>query len=185
MFNQIFKYYIKAFLCVLVCVSCTKDVDFNQFNDLQLTPVFESSLVYIDEPANKFLVNGNETSYLQDSVNIDFFNDSFVVDHLVKAEFLLETTNSINRRFMVEVDMFDDSNQLQHRFSFSSSESPDHSPLVTEHLEVFENDALDALKNTTKLVFTLYILPGEPINETTLGRITLKSKGSFYLKIER
>ncbi len=185
MFNKIFKYYIKAFLCVLVCVSCTKDVDFNQINDLQITPVFESSLVFIDEPANRFLVNGNEISYLQDSVNIDFFNDSFVVDNLVKAEFLFETTNSINRSFIVEVEMYDDGNQLQHSFSFSSSESPDHSPLVTEHLEVFENDTLEALKNTTKLVFTLKILPGESINETTLGRIKLKSKGAFYLKIER
>ena len=81
MFKQIFKYLFIAFLFVSVCISCTKEVDFNQVNDLKLTPVFESSLVYINEPASKFLVGGTETSVLLDSVNIDFFNDQFIVDN--------------------------------------------------------------------------------------------------------
>lgn len=181
---QVFKYPIIAIGIILLPVSCAKDVDFNQANDIQLKPVVESSLVYIDEPANRFLVNGTEITLLQDSVNIDFFNDQFVVDYLEKAEFLFQTTNSINRAFQVQVDMLDDFNQLQHTFSFSSTASPDNSDVVTEHIEVFEGASLTALKNTTKLVFTFTIFPGEPINENTIGRIKLKSKGSFYLNIQ-
>lgn len=182
---QVFKYPIIAFAISLVLISCTKDVDFNQVNDIQLTPVIESSLVYIDETAKRFLVNGTEIIMLQDSVNIDLFQDEFVVDYLEKAELLFQTTNSINRGFQVQVDMYDDFNQLQHAFSFFSSASPDNSDVVTEHVEVFEGNTLTALKNTTKLVFTLTILPGgEPIDENTLGRIQLKSKGTFYLNIQ-
>jgi hypothetical protein len=181
---QGFKYFIIAFVIILVAVSCTKEVDFNQANDIQLTPVFESSLVYIDEPASRFLINGSEITLLQDSVNIDFFNDQFVVDYLEKAEFLFQTTNTINRGFQVQVDMMDDFNQLQHTFTFSSSASPDNSDVVTEHVEVFEGNSLTALKNTTKMVFTLTILPGEKIDENTIGRIELKSKGAFYLNVQ-
>ena len=181
---QVFKYLIIAFVIVWVPASCTKNVDFNQVNNIQLTPVMESSLVYIDEPASRFLVNGSEITVLQDSVNIDFFNDQFVVDYLEKAEFLFQTTNSINRGFQVQVDMMDNFNQLQHTFSFSSSASPDNSDVVTEHVEVFEGNALTALKNTTKLLFTLTILPGETIDESTIGSIKLKSKGTFYLNIQ-
>jgi hypothetical protein len=42
-----------------------------------------------------------------------------------------------------------------------------------------------ALKNTTKLVFTLSMFPGVPINENTVGRIQLESKGIFYLNYKR
>lgn len=184
MCKQIFKYFITTVVIILVLISCTKGVDFNQANDIKLTPVFESSLVYIDEPANRFFVNGKEVTGLQDSVNINFFNDPFIVNYLEKAEFLFQTTNSINRGFQVQVDMMNDFNQLQHTFSFSSSASPDNSEVVTEHLEVFEGNSLIALKNTTKLVFKLTILPGAPINANTPGRIILKSKGTFYLNIK-
>ncbi len=182
--KHILKYSAAVCLLGFLCTSCTKRIDFNQVNDLQLKPVFESSLVYINEPANRFLVEGTEISTLQDSINLDFFKDDFIVKHLIKAEFLFQTTNSIDRAFRVQVDMFDNANQLQHRFLFSSIDSPSNEDVVTEHLEVFEGNSLVELKNTTKLVFTLFILPGEPINQNTLGRIMLKSKGTFYLSIE-
>ena len=178
------KYTMITFAIVLVTVSCTKKIDFNQAKDLQLTPVFESSLVYIDEPAKRFFVNGAEVTVLQDSVNIDFFNNQFIVDNLEKAEFLFQTTNSINRRFQIQVDMLNNFNQIEHAFSFSSNASPDNSDVVTEHLEVFEGSSLTALKNTTKMVFTLRILPGQPIDENTMGSIQLKSKGTFYLNVQ-
>ncbi|NCO63193.1 MAG: hypothetical protein GW839_05600 [Flavobacteriales bacterium] len=184
MFIKVFKYLIITLIIVLVSTSCTKEVDFNQVNNIQLTPVIESSLVFINEPANRFLVNGTEISGLQDSANIDVFNDEFVIDYLEKAEFLFQTTNSINRGFQVQVDMLDDFNQIRHTFSFSSVASPDNSDVVNEHIEVFEGNFLTALKNTTKLVFTLNILSGEPINQSTPGRIILKSKGTFYLNIQ-
>ncbi|MGZ0015044.1 hypothetical protein [Yeosuana sp. AK3] len=184
MFIKVFKYLIITLIIVLVSASCTKEVDFNQVNNIQLTPVIESSLVFINEPANRFLVNGTEISGLQDSANIDVFNDEFVIDYLEKAEFLFQTTNSINRGFQVQVDMLDDFNQIRHTFSFSSVASPDNSDVVTEHIEVFEGNSLTALKSTTKLVFTLNILSGEPINQSTPGRIILKSKGTFYLNIQ-
>tara|TARA_R110000868_G_scaffold3388_11_gene21939 strand:+ start:2046 stop:2606 length:561 start_codon:yes stop_codon:yes gene_type:complete len=185
MINKILKYLVTVFIIVSVSISCTKEMDFKQVNDIQLSPVFESSLVYIKEPASRYLVGGTEIPTLQDSINIDFFKDDFIVEHLIKTEFLFQITNSINRAFQVQVDMLDDANQLQHTFSFSSTASPSNNDVVTEYLEVFEGDLLVALKNTTKLIFTVFILPGEPINQNTPGIIILKSKGTFYLNIER
>lgn len=185
MIKKILKYSVLLFVFVITETSCTKDVDFNQINDLILTPVFESSLIYIDEPASRFLVQGNEVTYVQDAANIDFFQEDYVVEHLIKADFFFETTNSINRGFQVQVDMYDDFNQLLHSFSFFSDPSPDNSEVVNEHLEVFEGSTLNALKNTSKFVFTLTLQTGEPINENTPGRIILRSKGTFYLSIEK
>lgn len=177
--KQILKYKILLLAISLMFFACTKDVDFNQINDLELNPVIESSLIFFDEPANRFLENGNEVLITQDFIIIDIFNNEFVVDNLVKVDLVFETENSINRRFDLQIDFFDNSGQLQHSFSITQE------PLSNNnYTAVFEDDTLDALKNTTEIVFTLRLSPGNPpINETTPGTIKLKSKAVFYFNI--
>lgn len=177
--KQISKYKILILALNLIFFACTKDVDFNQINDLEISPVIESSLVFFDEPANRFLENENEVLITQDFIMVDFFDDEFVVDNLVRTDLVFETENSINRRFDLQIDFFDNSGQLQHSFSITQE------PLSNNnYTEVFEDDALDALKNTTVIVFTLRLSSGNPaINETTPGSIKLKSKAVFYFNI--
>ncbi|WP_282134387.1 hypothetical protein [Seonamhaeicola maritimus] len=178
------------FLCLismilsLIFCACTKEVDFNQINDFEVSPVVESSLIFLNEPANKFYNNGVELTTFQDSVSIKIFKDKFIKDHLVKAELVFETANSIDRGFNLRVDFLTDTNTLQHTFNFSVPASPTNSVLIYNYTEVFEGNELLSLLATEKLLFTLNLQPGEAINESTLGSIQLKSKGIFYLNID-
>ena len=186
MIKQIFKPTLLLFVLHVICVSCTKEVDFNQINDLEINPVIESNLFYFDATAGDFIIGGSdEFSTPPEFIIIDIFNNQFVKDNLIKAELLFETVNSINRAYQVQVDFFDNANQLRHTFTFSTEASITNDDLTNQYLEVFEGDALINLKQTTKLAFTLTMLPGAPINTSTQGRIHLESKGTFYLKIER
>ncbi|GAA3565218.1 hypothetical protein [Snuella lapsa] len=184
MLKQIFKYTILSVIFIFAICSCTKDVDFDQIDDFEIFPVLESSLVHLNEPASRFYIDGYEVAVIQDSVSIDVFNNQFAIDNLIKAELVLEMTNSINRGLDVQVDFFDAANQLRHTFSVSVEPSPNNEEIVSQHTEVFEGNSLIALKQTTKLVLTLRTRSGSPINENTPGRIGLKSKGVFYLKID-
>lgn len=186
MIKQILKPTLFLFVLHVMCVSCTKEVDFNQINDLEINPVIESSLFYFDAVAGDFVIGGSGEYSTGDFVIIDIFNNEFVNDNLVKAEFLFETVNSINRAYEVQVDFFDDFNPLPlHTFTFSTAASITNDDLTTQYLEVFEGNALTNLKQTTKLAFTLTMLSGTPINSSTPGKIHLESKGTFYLNIER
>jgi hypothetical protein len=177
--SRILKYFLLLILLNLIFVSCTKAVDFNQINDLELNPVIESSLIFFDEPASRFLDNGNEVLLTQDFIIVDFFNNGFIEDNLVKAEFVFETENSIDRRFDLQIDFLDSSGQQQHSLSITQQPLSNNS-----YIEVFEEDTLDALKNTTLIVFRLRLSSGNPaINETTPGTIKLKSKTIFYFNI--
>lgn len=177
--KHILKYKILILVLNLTFFACTKDVDFNQINDLEVTPALEASLVFFDEPANRFLENGNEVSITQDFIIIDFFNNGFIEDNLVKAEFVFETENSIDRRFDLQIDFLDSSGQQQYSFSITQQPLSNNS-----YIEVFEDDALDALKRTTVIIFTLRLSSGStPITETTQESIKLKSKAVFYFNI--
>lgn len=164
---------------------CTKDVDFNQVNDFEVSPVLESSLIFFEASASDFFIGGTELSIVQDFVIIDIFNSSFINDNLIRSEFVLESINSINRAYSLQIDFVNNANQVEHTFTVAASASVSNTDVTTNHTEVFEGASLAALKRTTKLVFTLSMLPGPPINDTTLGRIHLESKGVFYFNYER
>jgi hypothetical protein len=166
-------------------IGCTKDLDFNQANDFEVSPALESSLIFFDAPASDFFIDGNEVTTVQDFVDIDIFNSTFINDHLIKAEFVLEAINSVNRAYSLRIDFLNGLDQLQHTFSVMAPASPASNDVLILHTEVFEGASLGALKNTSKLVFTLTMLPGPPINDNTLGRIHLESKGVLYFNYTR
>ena len=186
MINKFFKYSFLASFLIFVFFSCTKEVNFNQINDLSLKPVIASNLIFFNAPASNFFVDGNELVSIKDSIIIDLFNRGFVVDNLVKAEFIFETTNSINRAFSVQIDFLNTTNEPKHSFTVTTQASPTNTNIVTTHTEVFENNLLNALKASNKIVLTIQALSGgTPLNDNTPGIIQLKSKGIFYLKIEK
>ncbi|MBB1489923.1 hypothetical protein H4O21_25300, partial [Oceanospirillum sp. D5] len=56
--------------------------------------------------------------------------------------------------------------------------------IASTHMEVFEGDALERLKQSRIIAFTLVMQPGEAINQDTPGEISVKSKGVFSLNID-
>ena len=182
------KFLIHVLSSVLLClaiVSCTKEVDFDQANDLVLEPIVASDLIFFKADATEFFVDNTELVTVRDSVIIDLFNREFFVDYVVKAEFVFEVTNSINRSSNVSIEFFDANDQKRHGFSITALASPNNTDIVTTHTEIFENQTLDALKASNKVVLTMQVLAGgDPLNENTPGRVELKSKGVFYTSID-
>jgi hypothetical protein len=172
----------------IIITSCTKDVDFNQADSIQISPVVVSSLIFFNESSSRFLYSGVEITTVTDSIkDIKILTDQFLVDNLVKAEFLFETTNSINRAFEVKVEFYNDVFELQESFSFIALESPLNEELVLEHTITFEGDKLDALKTTTQIILTLTLLPsgdGSMLDEDSLGEFRLRSIATFYFEID-
>jgi len=172
----------------IIITSCTKDVDFNQADSIEISPVVVSSLIFFNEPPSRFVNGGVEITTVTDSIkDINILTGQFLVDNLVKAEFLFETTNSINRAFEVKVEFYNDAFELQESFSFTALESQLNEELVLEHTITFEGDSLDALKTTTQIVLTLTLLPsgdGSVLDEDSLGEIRLRSIATFYLVID-
>ena len=115
---------IWAFLSIIAIAtltSCIKDVDFDQAEDIVLTPVLTSSILFTEVEASRFSEDGMELEIVRDSVaNIEIFTDEFVKDNLVKAELFFEVTNSINRTFNLQIEFVNDADELQHTLSFDA-----------------------------------------------------------------
>jgi len=182
------KIVIHALTVVLSCItffSCTEEIDLNQINDLSLKPVVASNLLYFNAFASDFFIDGKELSTIKDAVVLDLFNRGFVVDNLIKAEFVFETTNSINKPFRLKVDFLNASNELKHSFTILVPASPSNKNLINSQTQVFEDDLLDDLKASNKIELTIQALSGgAPLNNNSLGTVKLNSKSLFYLNID-
>ena len=182
------KYSIIFCVVGIILSACVSGVDFDQGEDFAISPILDASLIYFEEPASTFVdEDGLEQTIVRDSVVIDAFSDQFVIDNLIKAEFLFEVTNSIDRSYQAQVDFLDEIDDIRHSFTFSVDASPTNTDILVEHLEVFENESLDALKQTIKLVITLTLMPstdGSVLDENSPGRLIFKSKATFYLNID-
>ncbi|WP_282041140.1 hypothetical protein [Winogradskyella flava] len=168
--------------------SCIKDVDFDQAEDVVLTPVITSSVLFTEVEASRFSENGMELETVRDSVaNIEIFTDQFVIDNLVKVELVFEVSNSINRTFGLQIEFLNEADELQNEFSFDALPSSSGNDVIIEYTEVFEDESLEALKTSTQMVIILTLYPstdGTFLNEDSAGKVGLKSKGVFYFNIE-
>ncbi|MBU2939360.1 hypothetical protein KO494_07390 [Lacinutrix sp. C3R15] len=187
MFKCVLKYRILLFFSVICITACVSDIDFSQSESLTISPTLDASVIYFDTPASTFVGEGEEQTIVRDSVNVDVFTDAFIVDNVAKVLFLFEATNTINRNFQAQVDLLDQANVLQHTFTFSVAASLNQEEILAEHLEIFENQSLQAFKQTTKLVITLTLMPsndGSILTEDSPGNLQFRSKATFYLNID-
>ncbi|MFS4484079.1 hypothetical protein ACKGJY_13745 [Hyunsoonleella sp. 2307UL5-6] len=175
--------YLSVLSFLMLFIACTKPVDFNQLDDLLLEPVVESSIFFFNAEASEFFTGGTEQSEVSDFVQIDIFNNSFINNNLIKLEFVLDIENSINRAYELQLDFLDTNGDLLETFTISADASPNNSVIANTHTEVFEDEALVRIKQSSILNFTLRMLPGEPITTDTPGEIEVHSIGVFHLNI--
>lgn len=173
-------------LLLFMITSCVKDVDFEQAEDFSISPVLESSLIFFDFPASEFEEpTGTAIVTVGDDLELDVFNDEFLRDNLIKAEFFFEITNSIDRSFRADVIMYDENDQIT--YAFDIDVAPDgNNEVITTHTEVFEDALLEQLKNTVRLELILNMFPsvtGIPLNQNSQGNIKMRSKVTLFFQI--
>lgn len=171
-------------LVVLILFNCTEPVDFSQGEDIELLPVVETSLVFFEAPAPEFINQGDANFSIRDFVEISFFNDEFVQDNLIKAEFVFEVQNSINRDFRLDITFADAEGTPLEVLIVEVPASPDNVNRITNVVQTYEAEALERIKQAQILDFELSLLRGMPIAEDALGRINVKSSGIFSLMID-
>ena len=168
---------------LLFSFSCASDLDFDQVNDLKIEPVVVTNLAYFDVKASQFVDNGVEQSVFVDESTIDIFNDSFFRRRLKKVVLSFELENTINRGFEIDLLFLDRNDQIVHTINLSIPFYAGTANKTTK-TKTFENAQLDILKKTTKIVFSLRMLPGIPLNANSSGDLKMRSGVTAYLVVE-
>ena len=167
----------------LFLFSCVKDTDFNQAENITLTPIVELDLIYFNVEAGSFFDSVTNTSILtiSDTTEIRFLDDSGVQESLVKADFLFNFTNSIPRTFEVSFQFLSEENEETYLAQTTVDAGTELAPVLTQFLETVEGEDITQLTMADKVVVSVTI-PSS--NAGLTGTLDLKSKTTYYLEIK-
>lgn len=179
--KQLSKKLIGLFLSI-VLFSCVKDTDFDQNEDILLTPEVELDLIFFNLVANDFFDEEtmNERLIVQDTTEIRFLDDEQLQENLVRADFLFQFTNSIPRTFDVTFQFLNTEDQEQYVTGTSVTEGSVTTPVITEFTETVEGDELLELTMADRVVVTVEIASS---TQNLEGALNLQSKATYFLEI--
>lgn len=170
----------------LLLFSCSSDLDFNQVDELNAKPVFTTNLAYLNLKASQFVINGVEESPSPYIANVDFLKKPAVANDLIKAELFFKVKNTINRGYNYTITLLDvNSIPTYPSITMNIPAAYNGTTVIVPKTVVFDSSTIDALKNTTYIVFSIELIPGlPPLTASSTGNIILSSSLTAYFDIK-
>ncbi len=184
-------YALLCLVCIaLMSISCVKDVDFDQVEDIVLTPVFEVDFIFSRFDTNQFVDPDLDPSIIipevvvQDTLNYDLLGTDFVVDNLDRVELTFEFRNTIQRSFDFDFGFLNAGDQrIGPSFSITANagNGPGTEPVVTTEVIVLDNATINILGDANRLVSSIRV---QNVNSGLQGILELRSKGTYFINYE-
>ena len=168
---------------ILLFVSCFDGTDFDQTNEVVLTPEIELDLIYFNLEASNFYDYANNTEVLvvEDITDLDFLGGSDINDIIKGADFYFEFTNTIARGFNVSFDFLNNDNVSKYLMQTTVSPGSENTPVVSYFVQYLDALQIKELTKANKVLVTVTI----PSSSQDLsGVLNLQSKTTYYLQIE-
>lgn len=162
--------------------ACIKDTDFNQTEEILITPEIELDFLFFELNSENFTNIAVNNLIVSDTTNFDFLNEEFVVENLIRAEFYFKYTNSFPVDFITEYQFLDENNDIHYDIIVPVNFGSIDDPLITEHVENIEGEGIVALTHAEKVVVT--ITASSPVDSIE-GILKLQSKTTYFLRIEQ
>ncbi len=172
---------LAVFVCLLM-VSCVKDTDFDQAQDITAEPVVELNLIHFDLQGGEFYdtSTNNPRLTVRDTTEIRFLDDTSVQESLLRADFLFRFTNSISRSFVVDFQFLTEMGDTTYTAQVQVAIGSPGAPVVTEEVIIVEGDEITQLTMADRVVVSVTVPSSEP---EMPGNLNLQSKTTYYLEI--
>ncbi|WP_299440292.1 hypothetical protein [uncultured Aquimarina sp.] len=180
---------------ILMTASCVKELDFEQLDDVVLTPVFEADFIYSEFDIEDYIPQGTPPNIeftippevLRDTINYDLVGTDFAIDNLDRVELTIEARNTIEVGFTIQFQFLTQDGQpigqlysIPVQAGLGEGTEPvisfsDPDPIV------LDNATLNQLASAQKIA-TEIIVP--TLNSDLRGVLDLRSKASYYVNYQ-
>lgn len=176
-----FYKYFKSAILVFVAfgmLSCVKDVDFDQAENIALKPKLQIDLLIFDVDGVDFIhpESGQLRTIIRDTVRLEFLDDDYIQDNLQQVEFSFKYRNSFPQAFSNKISFLSENNRTQHIVDFFIGAGSSSSPAITEKIDLIQEDRIEIIKRSIKMVVEIEVLPSQ---EPFEGSLSFASKGLF------
>ncbi|SIS83833.1 hypothetical protein SAMN05421766_104282 [Zobellia uliginosa] len=179
------KFIKNILLCTFSCLtllSCVEDQDFNQYDEIGVTPNLEASILYVEAPES--LVNEtNGANIFSRNFNFDAFSSDVFAKRVLDGTITYIVENTTSKELQVTIELLDaDDNVLDTEII-----PVDPTPYSLQRDVAYGSSgrSIDIIKNTSSIRVTANNLgdTSSTSNEPE-PKIILKSSGQFRVEIK-
>lgn len=181
--KHLFRYMFFGFFALATISSCVEDIDANQFDDLELTPTLEASLLYVEASEQLInLVTGN--TVFSNDFNFDAFNSDIFAERVIEGTVTYVVENTTSKELEIIVEFLDDSEGVLDTEVFTIQPAPT-SILQREIVYGPAGRSLDIITNLSSIRVSAINLGDTTSNSSAPEpMITLKSSGKFTVRVK-
>lgn len=167
----------------LSLTSCIEDQDFDQFDDLSIIPIVESSLIYVESP--ELIINlASGGNFFVSDFNFDAFSEPYFAERVIEGSISYQLENTTSKDLDIVLEFVDEGGIVLDSEVFSSLSEP--APMIER--EVFYgagNKDLNIIINTSTIRVSVTNL-GDNTSVSSLPspKFILKSSGQFSLRVK-
>lgn len=99
---------------IMMLTSCVKDVDLDQAKDIVIPPKAALDLVFFTLTVEDFTGDQNNRLRASDFTRLDFLDDDYIQNNLVRADFNFRFSNTFEREFVAVIRLLSEGNGVQH-----------------------------------------------------------------------
>lgn len=168
-----------AFLMpILLFTSCVKDVDLDQYNEIVIPPEAALDLVYFTLKSEDFTGSTGDRLLAADVTRLDFLDDDYIQNNLVRADLNFKFINSFEREFEAVIRLLSEGNAVQHEILIPIPASTGGSPEIVEILDIINEDQIQKIRRSIKISVEISTENSAFVD----GELSLESKGFYYFE---
>ena len=175
--------YLLTSITSLFLFSCIEEQDFNQYDDLSVTPIYEASVLYVEVPEYTINEITGPNTYSQ-NFNFDAFSEDVFADRVLEGVLKYEVENTTSKPLDIEIQFLDEGGTVLDTEQFQLDPEPT-GIIVREIAYGPAGRNINIIKNTSSILVTA---TNNGDNTSTSSQsdpmVTLKSSGKFMVRIK-
>lgn len=164
-------------------ISCTEDLDFNQFDDLEATPTYEAGILYLEAQEDLInLISGVDV--FSQNFNFDAFSSDIFSERVLDGTITFVVENTTSKELQILVELLDEADNVTDTELFSIQPAP--TAIIQREIAYGDTGrSIDIIKTLSTIRVTATNL-GDNSSVSTLPNplITLKSSGKFRVRLK-
>ncbi|MDX1363766.1 hypothetical protein [Arenibacter latericius] len=176
------KSFLLSLIFLLGFASCVERPDFDQLDDLSVTPTIEGSILYVESPEDLLNKSADTVFYSQD-FSFNGFNEDVFADRVLEGTISYEVENTTSKELEVTITFLDENEIVLDEEKFSMAPEPT-SILKRDVAYGGFGKSLEIIKNTSIIRFSVRNL-GDTSSISSLPdpKIIFRSSGKFMMRL--
>jgi len=175
---------LAALLSLQAAISCVESQNFDQYENLSVTPDLEASLLYME--ATEAMINeAPGVDFIEETFAFEAFSEQFVADNLLDGVLTYEVENTTSKPLQIRIEFLDASSGVLDSETFLVEAAPTAVLRREINYGTLGGRNIDILRNTTQLRISATNL-GDTSSVSSLPdpKIILRSGAQFRFRLK-